>query len=328
MRRRHSIQQLCLLILAALTLGLWTVSHASKVSAAEANQYVTSASLKDLTNPTADPYGPIDNMQVTYGYKIPSGALSDQSRDSSITVPEQFTILSVINFDIKDALGQVVGVGTTDSATNRINIHYTDLALKENKTDAISGSLSITMHWNLDKVNTGKATVINWNLPDRDGTTPNANTVNINPATGPASDEKLAKWSWYDPDDPSILHWCIRVNYARDHVENAVIHDQLTGNQVLTGDFNIRQVRYNADGTTFTTISLADNPAGFVKDSATSFHGDLGTIDDTYLIYYESKITDSGVQKKYGNSVDLTGQNTTPETQDVYSPTYAGSGHP
>lgn len=66
---------------------------------------------------------------------------------------------------------------------------------------------------------------------------------------------------------------------------------------MLTGDFNIRQVRYNADGTTFTTISLADNPAGFVKDSATSFHGDLGTIDDTYLIYYESK-SPMGVLKR------------------------------
>ena len=326
MRSKHRIHPLLLLILAVLTLGLFGLSHTSQVSASEDNPFITSASLKDLTDPTANPYGPIDNMQVTYGYKVPTVALNEQNRDSSITVPEQFTILSDITFDIKDAAGQIVAIGTTDSSSNRINIHYTDLALKKNQNDSISGFLDITLHWNLAKVNTGKSTVINWNLPDRDGTTPNSSTVNVNPSTGPNSGEKLSKWSWYDPADPTILHWCVRVNYARTHVENAVIHDQLGSNQVLTGSFNVKQVRYNADGTTFTVINSEDNPAGFVKDNSTSFHGNLGTIDDTYLIYYESKVTDGGDNKKYSNSVSLNGKNTTPETKDVYSPTYAGGG--
>ncbi|MFC4761349.1 collagen binding domain-containing protein [Fructobacillus durionis] len=326
-KNKVSFRQLLLLVLAALTLTVWGLSQNKQISAANSdNQWITSASLEDTSNNNTQPYGPTDNMKVTYGFKIPQGAITEGNRDSSVVLPEQFNILSNFTFEIKDKDGKVVAEGTTDSATRRITIHYTDLAISMSTKNSIEGSFNITLHWNLDKVNVKKKTVIDWNLPDNDGTKPNSDTVIVNPATTPDSDEKLKKWSWYDPQNPTYLHWCVRVNYSRTHIDNAVVKDVLAANQKLIGTFKIIKVKYHEDGTNFDTLATID-PATFVKDSDTTFHGRLGDIDDTYLIYYESQLTDGGAQKVYGNTATLTGDNIKTESHYVDSPSYSAGGN-
>lgn len=322
-----SIRKLSLLVLAALTLTVWGFSQSKQISAASTdNQWITSASLEDLTNKNANPYGPTDDMRVTYGFKIPQGAITESNRDSSVVIPEQFNILSTFTFNIPDKNNQVVATATTDPTTRRITLHYTDWAISMSAKNSIEGSFNITLHWNLDKINTGNKTVINWGLPDNNGTTPNSDTVVVNPATGPDSDEKLKKWSWFDPQNPLYLHWCVRVNYSRTHIDNAVVKDVLAANQKLIGTFHIIKVKYHADGVNFDTLGTVD-PSTFVKDSDTTFHGNLGDIDDTYLIYYESELTDGGAQKVYGNTATLTGTNIKTDTKYVESPSYSAGGN-
>lgn len=324
-RKSLTIRSIVLMLLAGLAVFALAINQAKRVSANENNQYLTSVSLQDTTNPGATKYGPIDDMHVTYGFKIPKDSLSSSNDSLTVKVPEQFNLQAVLNFDIKDANNNVIGKATANPSTKTVSVKFTDFGMQENKNGDITGTFDITLKWDLNHVNTGVTTTINWNLPDKDGTTPNATDVIVNPATGPAADEKLAKWSWYDPDNANIIHWAIRVNYQKLTVHNAVLTDTIGPGQKIVGTFTGKKAEYDANGNLTSTTEIYTDSA-FSKDSDTSFHLNMGDINSTYLIYYETEITDGGAMKKYGNTVDLTGSDIQKQEQSVNSPTYSGSG--
>ncbi|MBS9339026.1 hypothetical protein G6R29_05250 [Fructobacillus sp. M2-14] len=76
----------------------------------------------------------------------------------------------------------------------------------------------------------------------------------------------------------------------------------------------------------FNTLGWVNSNA-IVKDSDTKFHINFGDIDDSYLVYYSTQITDNGAGNRYTNHATLTGDNIKTIVRDVQSPEYKGGGN-
>ncbi|MCK8617722.1 Ig-like domain-containing protein [Fructobacillus sp. M158] len=323
---KQRIRSLYLLSLAVLAWFFMAFLATQPVNASETNSYLTSVTLKDTTDPSATThFGPVDDLQVNYGFHIPKGSLSSENNTLTVQLPDQFSLQSSLNFDLKDSSGNVIGNAVADPNTKKVNVTFTSQGINENKNGDLTGEFHVALKWDLNVVSTATTITIHWNLPDSDGTTPNSTNVIINPATGPDPNEKLSKWSWPDKQNPKIFHWAIRVNYKKQQINDAVLSDQLGPGQKFVGTFSGRFVVYDANGTLVKSVEYYTDSA-FKRDSDTAFHIDLGDINSTYIIYYETEVTDNGAMKNYGNTADLTGKNIATERRTVYSPSYSGGG--
>ncbi|MFC4761350.1 LPXTG cell wall anchor domain-containing protein [Fructobacillus durionis] len=331
MIKKLNRQRLFFLILAVLTMGAIACSQNIQASAND-NQWITSAELKDLTNPNATTnYDQHDSLRVDYTFKIPKGSLSASNNSFDAVLPSQFSMANGLTFNITDSSGAVVGTATADPSNNHVHVIMKDNAIAANANGDYSGNLFVACNWNMSVVPVNTPTTIYWNLPDSDHTKPGQIIVNINPDNGPGKDEKLAKFGWYDKDDPTLVDWTVRVNVAKEHIDNAVVTDQLAANQKLentaTHPFVALKVSYYADGSDrFTTLGNVSDK--IVMDSDTKFHLNLGNIDDTYLIYYYSRLTDGGkTNEEYGNNIHVDGTNNYHQDLTVWTAKYAGGGN-
>lgn len=330
MSMKISRQRLFFLILTVLTMGAIACSQNTQASTSD-NQWITSAELKDLTNPSATTnFDQHDSLQVDYTFKIPKGSLSSSNKTFDATIPEEFSMASGLQFDLKDSSGNTVGHAVVDSSTNRIHVTMADDMVTANANGDVTGNLFIACNWNMTKVPVNTPKTIYWNLPNSDNTKPGHIIVNINPDYGPGKDEKLAKFGWYDKNDPTLVDWTVRVNVAQEQIDNAVVTDQLANNQVLentaTHPFVALKVAYNADGSDkFTTLGNVSDK--IVIDTNTKFHIDLGSTNNTYLIYYYSRLTDGGkAGETYGNNVHVDGTNNYHQFKDSWTASYNAGG--
>ncbi|MCO0832575.1 Ig-like domain-containing protein [Fructobacillus sp. W13] len=315
------------LILTCLTLFMFGISQSLQASASEDNQYINGVSLTDISNPNANGhYGPIDDMQVTYNFDVKTGDIAKNGRDFSVKVPKQFNMKTSFSFDIKDSAGNVVATAQTDTDTSEVKVHWTDIAASKNQSSDIKGAFDFRLTWNLTQIKTGEKTKIDWMLPNGGNVTPNSTDVVVNPAADDNPDEKFTKWAWFDPKDPKMIHWAIRVNRAESHISNAVLNDQIGPNQKLNDGIVGIKVHYNSkDGSDFTGLGKVD-ASQIVNVTDKGFQINFGDIDNTYLIYYSTEITGAASDKHFSNHAKLTGDDFKSIVLDVNSPEYSGGG--
>ncbi|MCM0583141.1 Cna B-type domain-containing protein [Weissella diestrammenae] len=319
----HKINRYTVTLLAILTVIFGSITQIPKLAHAASDYgdtYITKAELVDENgNPKTD-FSQYDSMQANWQFNLPAGTNISAGDTMTVTIPKELTLSNDVNFDIKDAKGNVIGHAVADHTTGKVTITLTDFGAQEAKTSGITGSFKVWVNWNMTEISHETTVHLDWG---------NAGSTDVNVDTGntkPDTDEKIAKWGWYDDKDSSIIHWRVRLNYAKVQIDNAIYTDQIGANQELvTGSINAYHVVYAANGVDFTVMNNIPNQSIF-EDSSSKFHIDLGSIDDTIVVDYETKIQDGGAANSYENYGELSGDNITTEVTDVYSPEYGGSG--
>ena len=141
-------------------------------------------------------------------------------------------------------------------------------------------SLKLDATWT-DKVQPGKPVSVNFN-----GTVV---TTQIGKEQVIGKDELLSKWGSQDKDDPTVINWTARVNYAKRVLNYVKIIDEMSENQKLVDNFfevkNIESVDPWID---------KGDAMNLVKSISKSEHGFTITMDRLdHMIYinYKTKLT-------------------------------------
>ena len=155
-----------------------------------------------------------DDMPINAGDKV------------TMTFPEELNFQTKYEFDVKNPEDAVVGKASTNpedrTVTTVFNDYFTNHPLNKQM------SLKLDAKWT-DKVESGKPVSVNFN-----GTVV---TANIGKEQVIGKDELVAKWGSQDKDDPSVINWTARINYAKRVLNYVTIIDEMSENQKLVDNY-------------------------------------------------------------------------------------------
>jgi LPXTG-motif cell wall-anchored protein len=155
-----------------------------------------------------------DDMPINAGDKV------------TMTFPEELNFQTKYEFDVKNPEDAVVGKASTNpedrTVTTVFNDYFTNHPLNKQM------SLKLDAKWT-DKVESGKPVSVNFN-----GTVV---TANIGKEQVIGKDELVSKWGSQDKDDPTVINWTARVNYAKRVLNYVTIIDEMSENQKLVDNY-------------------------------------------------------------------------------------------
>lgn len=155
-----------------------------------------------------------DDMPINSGDKV------------TMTFPEELNFQTKYEFDVKNPEDAVVGKASTNpedhTVTTVFNDYFTNHPLNKQM------SLKLDAKWT-DKVESGKPVKVNFN-----GTVV---TANIGKEQVIGKDELIAKWGSQDKDDPTVINWTARINYAKRVLNYVTIIDEMSENQKLVDNY-------------------------------------------------------------------------------------------
>lgn len=195
----------------------------------------------------------------------------------TFTLPEEVAFQTSFTFDVHNPENAVVGQATADSTAGTVTTVFNDYF----KNHPLNKQMSLKMDakWT-DKVQSGKPVTANFN-----GTVV---TAQIGKEQEIGSDELLSKWGSQDENDPTVINWTVRVNYARKVLNYVKIIDEMSENQKLVDDYfeikNIESVDPWID---------KGSAMDLVKSISKSDHGFTITMDRLdHMIYlnYKTKL--------------------------------------
>lgn len=207
-----------------------------------------------------------DDMPINAGDKV------------TMTFPEELNFQTKYEFDVKNPEDAVVGKASTNpedrTVTTVFNDYFTNHPLNKQM------SLKLDAKWT-DKVESGKPVSVNFN-----GTVV---TANIGKEQVIGKDELIAKWGSQDKDDPSVINWTARINYAKRVLNYVTIIDEMSENQKLVDNyFEIKSIE-SLDP----WIDKGD-AMDLVKSISKSEHGftiKMDRLDHMIYINYKTKLT-------------------------------------
>lgn len=150
-----------------------------------------------------------DNIEVNEGDKV------------TFDLPEEVKFQTSYEFDVHNPEKAVVGKATADATTNKVTTVFNDYF--KNHPLNKSMSLELDASWT-DKVVPGKPITVNFN-----GTLV---TANVGKEGVIGKDELVTKWGEQDKEDPTVINWTARVNYAHRLLNNVTIIDAMRKSKV------------------------------------------------------------------------------------------------
>lgn len=196
----------------------------------------------------------------------------------TFTLPEEVAFQTTFTFDVHNPENAVVGQATADSTAGTVTTVFNDYF----KNHPLNKQMSLKMDakWT-DKVQSGKPVTVNF-----DGTLV---TANIGAEQVIGKDELISKWGSQDENDPSVINWTIRLNYARKVLNYVKIIDEMSENQKLVDDYfeikNIESVDPWID---------KGSAMDLVKSISKSDHGfeiKMDRLDRMIYLNYKTKLT-------------------------------------
>lgn len=155
-----------------------------------------------------------DDMPINQGDKV------------TMTFPEELNFQTKYEFDVKNPEDAVVGKASTNPEDRTVTTVFNDYFASHPLNKQMS--LKLDAKWT-DKVESGKPVSVNFN-----GTVV---TANIGKEQVIGKDELIAKWGSQDKDDPSVINWTARINYAKRVLNYVTIIDEMSGNQKLVDNY-------------------------------------------------------------------------------------------
>lgn len=184
--------------------------------------------------------GKYSPFEVEYkDIQIPDDVPVNEGDKVTLTLPKEVTFQTDYDFDVYNPNKEVIGHAATNLKAGNVvttfNNYFQNNPLNKRM------SLKLDAKWT-DVVTPSKPVTINFN-----GTVKNFEIADGNPIP---TDELLSKWGWQDKNDPQIINWTLRLNTARQVLNNAVLSDTWSNNQqFVDGSQNIYFVEDPLDWT-------------------------------------------------------------------------------
>ncbi len=171
--------------------------------------------------------GKYSPFEVEYkDIQIPDDIPVNEGDKVTFDLPEEVKFQTSYEFDVHNPDKAVVGKATADATTNKVTTVFNDYF----KSHPLNKSMSLKLDasWT-DKVESGKPVNVNFN-----GTVV---TVNIGKEQEIGKDELLSKWGSQDENDPTVINWTARINYAKRLLNYVTIIDEMSDNQKLVDNY-------------------------------------------------------------------------------------------
>ncbi|MDU3420170.1 SIALI-17 repeat-containing surface protein [Streptococcus sp.] len=253
---------------------------------AQPTTFVKEGDTIQVSNPNVE----VDQSQGTGKYqgftveykdvKFPDDMAINEGDKVKFTLPEEVKFQTNFDFDVYNPDKQVVGKATTDTASNTVTTVFNNYFASHPLNKQMSLKMDAT--WT-DKVESGKPVTVNFN-----GT---VITVNIGKEQEIGKDELLSKWGSQDENDPTVINWTARVNYAKKVLNYVSIIDEMSENQKLVDNYfeikNIESVDPWVD---------KGSAMDLVKSISKSDHGfeiKMDRLDRMVYLYYKTKLVNA-----------------------------------
>lgn len=155
-----------------------------------------------------------DDMTINEGDKV------------TFDLPQEVKFETSYEFDVRNPENAVVGKATADATANKVTTVFNDYFANHPLNKQMS--LKLDASWT-DKVVSGKSVTANFN-----GTVV---TAQIGKEQEIGKDELIAKWGSQDKDDPTVINWTARINYAKRVLNYVTIIDEMSENQKLVDSY-------------------------------------------------------------------------------------------
>ena len=263
-----------------------TPAVATETPVAQPTTFVKEGDTIQVSNPNVE----VDQSQGTGKYqgftveykdvKFPDDMAINEGDKVKFTLPEEVKFQTNFDFDVYNPDKQVVGRATTDTASNTVTTVFNNYFASHPLNKQMSLKMDAT--WT-DKVESGKPVTVNFN-----GT---VITVNIGKEQEIGKDELLSKWGSQDENDPTVINWTVRLNYAKRLLNYVTIIDEMSDNQTLVDNFfevkNIESVNPWID---------KGSAMDLVKSISKSEHGfeiKMDRLDHMIYLNYKTKLTNA-----------------------------------
>ena len=225
--------------------------------------------------------GKYSPFEVEYkDIQIPDNVPVNEGDKVTFDLPEEVKFQTSYEFDVHNPEKAVVGKATADATSNKVTTVFNDYF----KTHPLNKSMSLKLDasWT-DKVVAGKPVNVNFN-----GTVVTANVGNEGVI---GKDELISKWGFQDKEDPTVINWTARVNYAHRVLNNVTIIDSMSNNQKLVDDyFEIKNIE------SLDPWIDKGSAMDLVKSISKSEHGfeiKMDRLDHMIYLYYKTKLTNA-----------------------------------
>jgi len=209
-----------------------------------------------------------DDLEINEGDKV------------TFNLPEEINFQTKYEFDVKNPEDAVVGKASTNPEDRTVTTVFNDYFATHPLNKQMS--LKLDAQWT-DKVESGKPVNVNFN-----GTVV---TANIGKEQVIGKDELLAKWGSQDKDDPTVINWTARVNYAKRVLNYVTIIDEMSENQKLIDNyFEIKNIE------SLDPWIDKGSAMNLVKSISKSDHGftiKMDRLDHMIYINYKTKLVNA-----------------------------------
>lgn len=212
--------------------------------------------------------------------KIPDNIAVNEGDKVTFDLPEEVKFQTSYEFDVHNPENAVVGKATADATANKVTTVFNDYF--KNHPLNKSMSLELDASWT-DKVVPGKPVTVNFN-----GTVV---TANVGSEGVIGKDELITKWGSQDKEDPTVINWTARVNYARRLLNHVTIIDEMSDNQKLVDNyFEIKNIE------SLDPWIDKGSAMDLVKSISKKDHGfeiTMDRLDHMIYLYYKTKLTNA-----------------------------------
>lgn len=250
-----------------------------------ATQFTKDGTDIQVTNPNVTVEQPEGNgrytpFKVKYDVKIPDDIAVNEGDKVTFDLPEEVKFQTSYEFDVHNPEKAVVGKAAADATTNKVTTVFNDYF--KNHPLNKSMSLELDASWT-DKVVSGKPVTANFN-----GTLV---TANVGDEGVIGKDELISKWGEQDKEDPTVINWTARVNYAKRVLNYVTIIDEMSENQKLVDNyFEIKNIE------SLNPWIEKGSAMNLVKSISKSDHGfeiKMDRLDHMIYLYYKTKLVNA-----------------------------------
>jgi lpxtg cell wall surface protein, collagen binding domain protein len=237
-----------------------------------------------VTNPKVTVYqsdgaGKYNAFKVKYeNITIPDEIPVNEGDKVVLTLPKEVKFQTSFEFDVKNPTQDIVGKAYADSESGKLttvfNSYFQNHPLNKQM------SLTFDARWT-DAVESGKPVYVNFN-----GTIV---TTNIAAEQEIGKDELVAKWGSQDKDDPTVINWTVRVNYARRVLNVVKLLDTMSDNQKLVDDY--LEVKYVDSVEPWIEAGDAKELVKSMVKTENGFELTLNRLERMVYVNYKTKLT-------------------------------------
>lgn len=225
--------------------------------------------------------GKYSPFEVEYkDIQIPDNVPVNEGDKVTFDLPQEVKFQTSYEFDVHNPEKAVVGKATADATTNKVTTVFNDY-FKSHPLNKVM-NLKLDASWT-DKVVSGKPVNVNFN-----GTVV---TVNVGSEQVIGKDELISKWGFQDKEDPTVINWTARINYAHRILNHVTIIDTMSDNQKLVDDyFEIKNIE------SLDPWIDKGSAMDLVKSISKSEHGfeiKMDRLDHMVYLYYKTKLVNA-----------------------------------